>query len=502
MKIKLWVCGIIIGLGGLAGLRGADQGAALTNGRAPNIRFDGAPLPQEVRRTTSLAPIVSKVAASVVTVYSTKKVTEEVQLPFNDPMLRRFFGGGGKGSDEERGLPRERTEHGLGSGVIVSPDGYILSNSHVVEDAQEIKIRFSGGGPELDAKVIGVDPPTDLAVLKVDLKTNLVPITIADSASLQVGDMVMAVGNPFGVGQTVTVGIVSAMGRGGFGIVDYEDFIQTDASINPGNSGGALVDAQGRLVGVPTAILSRTGGSMGIGFAVPSSLARTVMDRIIKDGRVVRGHLGVFVQPVSAELAKVFQLPDTSGALVSGVTDNSPALKAGLQPGDVILEMDGKKVPDARSLRLLIAQSTPNTPVKLKILREGKERTIEATLMELPTEPQTAKASEQPERPPARRPEGLPGVQVADLSSRVRQQLEIPAQLRGVLVVDVAEESPASEAGLHPGDVIQEINKQRVRNAREAVEIGRKSRETAVLLRVWSKGANRFLVIQPKLASK
>src|SRR5688572_4303709 len=409
----------------------------------PNIQFDKRPLPRD-GHVTSFAGLIKKVGPAVVTVSASKTVRDSgMRSPLDDPMLRRFFE---DDEDQPRRMPRDRQEHGVGSGVIVTPDGYILSNNHVVEDAEEIKVRFSTGGPEYDAKLVGSDPPTDIAVIKINLTNSLTPITLTESAALQVGDVVLAVGNPFGVGQTVTMGIVSATGRGGFGIVDYEDFIQTDASINPGNSGGALVDAMGRLVGIPTAIVSRSGGSMGIGFAVPIDLARGVMERIITEGRVVRGYLGVFVQELTPELARVFNIPEGVGALVGGVVSNSPAARAGIREGDVIIEMNERKVDDSRGLRLAIAQAPPNAAATFKVLREGQTKNLSAQLGQL----QTDELAQVPERmrTPARRSEGVPGIEIADLEARTRKQLEIPDDVRGAMVANVERDSPAANQGV------------------------------------------------------
>ncbi|HMC28048.1 MAG TPA: Do family serine endopeptidase [Verrucomicrobiae bacterium] len=481
----------------------------------PQVKFEKTPLPKDVLARTSFAPVVKKVAPSVVTVYSTKSAKESIRSSplFDDPFFRRFFGfGDGEGDDEDQPTPprgggrrrggRMPQEQSLGSGVIVTSDGYILSNSHVVEGADVVKVSLGEGRADLVAKVVGSDPPTDISVLKVDAK-DLTPVTITDSANLQVGDVVLAVGNPFGVGQTVTMGIVSAVGRGGFGIVDYEDFIQTDASINPGNSGGALVDVEGRLVGVNTAIISGTGGNMGIGFAVPINMARVVMDRIIKEGRVVRGYLGVMIQPITPELAEQFKLPNQSGALVGNVEEKSPAAAAGIENGDVISEFDGQKVNDSRHLRLMVSQTPPKTKVKLKILRQdpNKNRIVEvpvtATLGELPTERlASARGGRNRETAPSRE-EVLEGVAVTDLDNRSRKQFQIPDNIRGALVIEVAPDSTAYEAGIRPGDVIQEINRQRIRDAQSAVDLSKKLKTGRVLLRVWSKGGSRYLVVEP-----
>jgi serine protease Do len=392
-------------------------------------------------------------------------------------------------------------EQSLGSGVIVSVDGYILSNNHVVEGADEVKVSLGEGRADLIAKVVGTDPPTDISVLKVDAK-DLSPITITDSSNLEVGDTVMAVGNPFGVGQTVTAGIVSAVGRGGFGIVDYEDFIQTDASINPGNSGGPLVDVEGRLVGVNTAIISGTGGNMGIGFAVPANMVRSVMDRIIKDGRVIRGFLGVQIQPLDPELAQEFHLPSQSGALVGDVRPRTPAERAGIEAGDVITEFDGKKVNDSRHLRLMVSQTAPGTKTKLKLLRPDKnnkivEMPITVTLSELPAEALAMGRGGRNNRDvtPAQT-EVLDGLGVTDIDNKARTQFKIPEEIHGALVTEVSPDSAAFEAGLRPGDVIQEVNRQRVRDADTAIEASKKLKGNKVLLRVWSRGGSRYVVVE------
>jgi Do/DeqQ family serine protease len=332
--------GFLMGALLLACLAGIHAAVSIST---PRLTLQDSPISAELKRATSFAPVAKVASRSVVNVYSSRTLRD--RLPFGDDPVSRFFGGpeffGPQG--------RERLARGLGSGVIVSADGYILSNNHVVENADDIKVGLPDG-KELPAKVVGSDPQTDIAVLKIDAK-DLAAIPITDSDHLEVGDTVLAIGNPFGVGQTVTVGHVSGLGRGGFGLVDYEDFIQTDASINPGNSGGALVDVEGRLVGVNTMIVSRTGGNQGVGFAIPANLARSVMERIIKDGKVTRGYLGVLIQPVTEELAREFKLAGASGALVGEVTRGSPAEKAGIKEGDVILEFNGRGQPPASPAR-------------------------------------------------------------------------------------------------------------------------------------------------------
>ena len=291
-------------------------------------------------------------------------------------------------------VPRERREQALGSGIIVSSDEYILTNNHVVEGAEEVKVALSDEKTVYDAKIIGTDPQSDVAVVKVPAE-NLSAITFADSGKIEVGDVTIAIGDPFGVGQTVTMGIVSAKDRGGMGITSYEEFIQTDAPINPGNSGGALVDATGRLVGMNTAILSRTGGNQGIGFAVPINLARYVMERIVVDGKVTRGYLGVKIKPLTSEIAKQSNLPQQNGALVAEVTPGSPGERAGLKPGDIVTEFGGNPVADSRHLQLLVARKPPGSQVSIKIVRDGKDQTLTVQLGELP--PQSPSQAQAPE---------------------------------------------------------------------------------------------------------
>jgi serine protease Do len=471
----------------------------------PRFNIQQTPINRETRGVTSYAPIIKRAAPSVVNIYSTRTVRErpmEMNPLFNDPMFRRFFG---PDTDQpnQRGQrngrrPRPQKAESLGSGVIVSSDGYILTANHVVEGADEIKVALATGGREFTAKVIGVDPPTDVAILKVDAK-DLPAITIADSDNLEVGDVVIAIGNPFNVGQTVTMGIVSGLSRGGLGIngeQGYENFIQTDAAINPGNSGGALVDADGRLVGINTAIFSRSGGYQGVGFAVPVNLARSVMERLINFGKVSRGYLGVGIQTITPELAQEFNLPDRDGALVTSVEPNTPAGKAGLQSGDVIREVGDKKITDSTQLRLFVSQMAPGTKVTLKVLRgvEGKkpvEKNFTATLGELPVDRMANRGRLSPDENATANEDSLDGVEVSDIDAEARRQFNIGAGIRGALVTNVDEDSNAAEADLRAGDVIQEINHQPVRNADDAVELSKKAMGDRVLLRV-ARGRSSF----------
>ncbi|HEV2395056.1 MAG TPA: DegQ family serine endoprotease [Verrucomicrobiae bacterium] len=460
----------------------------------PKLIIEEAPINRDAKAPISFAPVIKKVVPSVVNIYSTTIVHERPgRSPlFNDPFFRRFFGE----PDQQQALPRTRKEESLGSGVIVSPDGYILTANHVVEGAQSVKVGLPNGEREIDAKVIGTDPPTDIAVLKIEPRKNLAPVTIADSDKLEVGDMVLAIGNPFDVGQTVTMGIVSGLGRGGFGITGYEDFIQTDAAINPGNSGGALVDAEGRLIGINTAILSGSGGFQGVGFAVPVNMARYVMDRLITTGKVLRGYLGINIQEVTPDLATQFNLPeDSRGVLVGGVSPNSPAAKAGVEDGDVIIAVNGKKVRDPRNLQLVIAQTPPETRVNLQVLRgepghKPIEKSLTATLGQLPQEAIAAMGgSSVPSKQEQQKQDVLDGVEVTDIDAAARRELDLPRSLHGALITSVAPDSPSAEAGLRQGDVIIEINRQPVKNAEQAVKLSDSVKGNHVLLRVWSAGA-------------
>src|SRR5512134_3828475 len=344
---------------------------------------------------TQLSEAQSEVAAaatpSVVNISTTRVIKSREEAPFDlfdDPFFRRFFGD----QFPHPNIPKEHKEQSLGSGVIVSDDGYIVTNNHVIEKAQEIKVLLLNK-KDYKAKLIGADPKTDIAVIKIEAK-DLPALPWGDSNKLKVGEIVFAIGNPFGLNQTVTMGIISAVGRANVGIADYEDFIQTDAAINPGNSGGAMINARGELIGINTAILSRTGGYQGIGFAVPSSMARTVMENLIKFKKVVRGWLGVSIQDVTSDLAEEFSVRDLKGALVSGVMKASPADKAGIKQGDVILRFNGKDVEDTGHLRNMVSQSAIGTKVKVKLLRQKKEIEVEVSIAELPKKLGEAAAEE------------------------------------------------------------------------------------------------------------
>jgi len=342
------------------------------------VALKEAPTTPETPRVASYAEAAKKAVPAVVHVFTSQEVRSSRHPLANDPFWYHFFGDRG-------GMPTQRRS-GLGSGVVVSAEGYVLTNFHVVEAADEIEVA-SNDGRKFKAKVVGTDPESDLAVLRLPADSHLSTITFATPDSLRVGDIVLAIGNPFGVGQTVTSGIVSALGRSHLGINTFENFIQTDAAINPGNSGGALVDSNGNLVGINTAIYSQNGGSMGIGFAIPVSLARSVMEQIIRSGSVTRGWIGVEVQEITPELAESFRMPATDGALIAGVMRGSPADMAGIRPGDVLLAIEGKKVKDAENMLELIAGLEPGKPGRITLRRDGREVEVQTVIGKRPKPP-------------------------------------------------------------------------------------------------------------------
>ncbi len=454
-----------------------------------NVQVDERPIARELGGHTSFAPVIKKVAPGVVKVSTSTKIhnTAFSGPPGMEDLMRRFFGDESQGRAPRRnfGTPRQQ---GVGSGVITTKDGYILTNNHVVDGADEVKVTLQDGR-EFTAKVIGRDPKSDVAVIKIDAK-DLPAVPMADSDKVEIGDVVLAIGNPFGIGQTVTSGIVSATGRANMGL-DYEDFIQTDAAINPGNSGGALVDAEGRLIGINTAILSRSGGNQGIGFAIPSNLTRDVMQSLVKDGRVTRGFLGVMIQDVTPALAKEFKLKDGAGALVGDVTPNSPAEKAGLKSGDVVLEFNGKQVTDSRHLKLEVARTSPGETVPVKFLRDGATKTLDIKLKEMPGAERLARGDTHSNDDTGT----LNGVTVADLDQRAREQFNLPGTINGVVITEVQPDSAAAEAGLKPGDVVQEINRKTVKTAEEAVRLTEDPKSKSTLLRVWRNGGSHYVVV-------
>jgi serine protease Do len=428
----------------------------------------------------SIADVTERALPSVVNI-SLTKVSQRRSGPMPFPF---FFG------PEQHG---ERREQGMGSGVIVSSDGYVLTNNHVVSEASEIKVT-TYDKREFDATVVGTDPKSDLAVIKIKGNVSgLKAVEFGDSSRLRLGDVVLAIGNPFGVGQTVTMGIVSAKGRADLGIVDYEDFIQTDAAINPGNSGGALVNMEGQLVGVNTAILSRSGGYQGIGFAIPTNMAVPIMEALKKHGRVTRGWLGVGIQDVDAELASAMKLPVATGVLISDVRPGTPAARAGVRRGDVVVKLDGRGVTSSGQFRNAVAAAGGGHKVNLDLYRDGKLQTLAVELGEMPNDPV---ATGPGGAPSPTNSNTLDGITLSDLNPQQRQQFQIPAEVnKGVVVTRVDPRSPAARAGVRPGDVLLEVNRTAVDDLQKFQDIYGKAKGAVVLL-VNRRGNSIFIVVR------
>lgn len=443
---------------------------------------------QSIDSLTTIGKAMAEVSAAVKPAIVNISTTRTIKVPggadpfADDPFFRRFFG------DKFRRQPREQKSAALGSGVIVSSDGYIITNYHVVKDADEIKVLLSDKR-EFAGKVIGSDPKTEISVVKIDAR-DLPTLPWGDSDALEVGDLVLAVGNPYGLNQTVTMGVVSAVGRANVGIADYEDFIQTDAAINPGNSGGALVNVRGQLVGINTAIFSTSGGYQGIGFAIPSNMVKAIMGSLVKTGKVIRGWLGISIQRITPELAKQFDLKDENGVLVSDVTENSPAEKAGLKRGDVIFEYDGKKTDEPSQFRNMVANSVPGEEHSLRILRNKEVLTLKATIGELPSEIQQAESGTYQN--------ALRGVGVQDITPDIAKKLNLPARVKGVIVNDVDEDSPAYGV-LTQGDVIQEINRARITGVNDyQTTVSRIGKNDNILLLIYRGGSSIFITLSQR----
>ncbi|MBV8969482.1 MAG: DegQ family serine endoprotease [Verrucomicrobia bacterium] len=468
----LAACGVAAGLS-------LAMGANMPTGL--NLKTDDKPINRDSREN-SFAPIVKQVSPSVVKIFVTMK--EQSQIPRSElDQFKRFFG---PNFDFE---PNQQEQHVLGSGVIVSPDGYILTNNHVVDNAKEIQIA-TVDGHSYTGHTVGTDPDTDVALLKIDA-TNLPAITLADSDKVEVGDVVLAIGNPFGIGETVTRGIVSAKNRATAGDKD-ENFIQTDAAINPGNSGGALVDVEGRLVGINTEILSRSGGNQGIGFAVPSDICKWVMDSLIKNGRVIRGYLGIAIQNLTPDLAKAFNLDRATGALVADVTTNSAAQAAGIKSGDVVLQFNNKDIEDAAQLKVEAAETLPGTTIPVLVDRNGQKVTVNVTIREKPSD----KVAKNNTTPSQGDQDALTGVTVSDLNRQIRSELNIPDDVNGAVITEVDPSCASYAAGLRAGDVITEINHDPVKNAEDAVNKTEKRGDGSTLVKLWSKGATEYVAVQ------
>lgn len=479
---------LVLGLGlASAGVWSATPAAPKTlEAAAPSVSGPGVAAASRVG-AEGFADVVAKVTPAVVTIRVEAKATPRyTQLP--DDLFGQLFG--------QRGArPRvpEQVQRGLGSGVVVSHDGYILTNNHVIDGATSIKVELSDRRV-LDGKLIGADPASDLAVVKVESK-DLPVVAVGDSAAMRVGDLVLAVGNPLGVGQTVTMGIVSAKGRAtGLGDGSYEDFLQTDAPINQGNSGGALVNTAGELIGINSQILSPSGGNIGIGFAVPSNMAKNVMEQLISSGRVHRGLLGVTVQGVTGDLAAGLGLDKAEGALISNVTAGSAADKAGLKRGDVILSYQGRAVVDTNSFRNEIAATKPGSTITLNVLRDGKARDIKATLEENPA----AKNARGEVERGGREGSGRFGMTVEPLTPEIARQLDLDRDAKGVVISDVDPSGAAASAGLREGDVIQQVNGKTVRTPDEVRSALNASTDKPAVLLIARGDATIFVPLRGK----
>ncbi|MEN8008027.1 MAG: DegQ family serine endoprotease [Candidatus Krumholzibacteriota bacterium] len=444
-----------------------------------------APVDHQLR---SYADVAETTMPAVVNISTDKLVDNSMgQHPFmNDPMFKRFFN---MPDDDVHNQP-ERLEHSLGSGIVISADGYILTNNHVVENASKVRVTFVGER-EYEAEVIGTDPPTDVALIKIDAE-NLPTVRVGDSDQLRVGDQVMAIGNPFGVGQTVTLGIVSALGRN-IGLMDYADLIQTDASINPGNSGGALVNMRGELVGMNAAILSRSGGSQGIGFAIPTSMAMRIVDSLKESGTVQRAYLGVLPQPVDQSMADYYGMDRPRGVLITQVNEDTPAEKAGLMDGDIILSVDGREIRNPSMLRNVISLSEVGQDVELAIVREGKEQNITVRLDKFP-DPEQMAAADVPADPDE--DETLDGVVVREMTPRMRTMMEtLPEDIEGLIVTGVEQTSNAAREGLAEGDIIQKVGGETVTTLKAFQGALGKNTDRPVFLRVYKPRQQQSIFI-------
>jgi serine protease Do len=458
--------------------------------------------------SNSFADIIEKASPSIVNIQSTRVIKASDQQgggnPFSqDPFFRQFFGGNGGNA-----RPRSQRESGLGSGVIVDPSGYILTNNHVVEKATTVKVTLLDKR-EFTAKVVGADPQTDVAVVKIDAG-NLQALPLGNSDSARVGDLCFAIGNPFGYDHTVTMGIVSAKGRSLEGMGHIQNFIQTDAAINPGNSGGALINARGQLIGMNTAII--TGGSsfggeagnIGIGFAVPVNLARTVMDQLIKSGKVSRGYIGVSLQSLTPEVAQGFGLKDTHGAVVADVTPGGPGEKAGLKQGDVITGINGAKIQDSNELTLAVTQHAPGDTVKLDVFRNGQQTTVDVTLGQRPSGLEWAEGRSNRNNGGNDQDNGndsnssARGITVEPLTPDLANQVGVPASVRGVVVDDIDQGGPAAESGIGQGDVITSVDRKPVSSVQDFTRLMNAAQGKSVLVTVNHGGQTRFLVVPAK----
>lgn len=449
-----------------------------------------APVVSPAGVQTSYADLVSRVSPAVVTIRSTERTRAAQQFPFmDDPTFREFFGD----RMPQQQQPPQRVQ-GVGSGVIVNSEGYILTNHHVVDGALEIKVELTDNRT-FTAKLVGSDPPSDLAVLKVDAK-DLPTLSLGDSDKVRVGDFVLAVGNPLGIGQTVTSGIVSAKGRAtGLSDGSFEDFLQTDAAINRGNSGGALVNTTGELIGINSQILSPSGGNIGIGFAIPSNMAKVVMDQLMKTGKVRRGMLGVTIQSVDSDLAQSLNLPAARGAIVTSVNNGGPADKAGLKRGDVITAVNKQPIADNNNLRNIVASLPPGSNVEVTALRNGRDQNFQVALAELPDRAEPA-SDEESATGPGNAGTGKFGITVQPLNAETASRFGLDANDEGLLVTRVDPSGSAANAGIRQGDLIQEVNRQPVKTAAEFSAAIQRSGAKPALVLVKRRNAVIYLTLK------
>ena len=483
-QVRLFL-GLILAVFVVSACRAQTGILGLTTGQpAPASASTSVPVSQ-----ASYADLVTRVAPAVVTIRSTERARAPQQFPFmDDPGFREFFG--------DR-LPQAQTPQrvqGVGSGVIVSPDGYVLTNHHVVDGALDIRVELTDNRT-FKAKLVGSDQPSDLAVLKIEAK-DLPTLSLGDSDKVRVGDFVLAVGNPMGIGQTVTSGIISAKGRQtGLSDGSFEDFLQTDAAINRGNSGGALVNTTGELVGINSQILSPSGGNIGIGFAIPSNMAKVVMDQLVKTGKVRRGMLGVSIQPVDADLAASMDLPSAQGAIVTNVTPASPAEKAGIKRGDVIVGINNHTVADSNVLRNLVASIPPGTNVKVSALRNGREENFQVALAELP-ERKSSDSEGGTDTDSDQGKTGKFGLTLQTLTADAVSRFGLEAGDQGLLITRVSPDGSAASAGLRQGDLIQEVNRKPVRTLADFSAAVQQSGSRPVLLLVKRRDAVIYVTLR------
>ena len=476
---------VLIVIGIVFGLILSSNFGLLSSSNAQEVKLSKESVDVLTKINDALAELAAASKPAVVNITSQKTLNvQPYDNPFfDDPFFRQFFGDQFRNSNKAH----KYKQTGLGSGVIVEKNGYIITNNHVVEGSEEIVVRLADKR-QFKGKIVGLDPKTDLAVIKIN-GSNLPVLNLGDSDKLKVGERVLAIGNPFGLNQTVTSGIISATGRADVGIADYEDFIQTDAAINPGNSGGALVNVKGELVGVNTAIFSTSGGYQGVGFAIPSNMVNVVMNSLIKRGKVIRGWLGVTIQQITPAMAKQFGIKNDKGALVSDLTENGPAKKAGIKQGDVITEINGKEINDVRQLRNIVAGITPGKEATVKIIRDKQEKSLKVVITEMPANVSMILGESE---------HHLKGVQVQDLNTDIRKALEIPARVKGVIITDIAEGSPA-DGILASNDVIMEINRKKIDNIKDYnAAIKSMKADDTILLLIYRNGASIYITLSAK----